>query len=160
MKFFKNNSIVAQFKALNERISEWAYFLNLDKRFQRYLQFSVPKKGIFMDKSLRETSYLEWHQKQNFWWLFCSPLAIKPHNFVKNHPIFKNKGVFYAQFCHDLQEIFFMLLKSSNWGLELVLGQLGLKDLQSHKCRTLYPIFAKKVCLILCRIFSWIKCFT
>ena len=41
----KKNSIIAQFKALNERIPEWAYFLNLDKRFQRYLHFSV-RRGV------------------------------------------------------------------------------------------------------------------
>ena len=47
MKFFKKKSIIAQFKGLNERLSEWAYFLNLDKQFQRYLHFSVPTKGVF-----------------------------------------------------------------------------------------------------------------
>ena len=30
-------------KALNERISEWAHFLNLAKRFQRYLNFDAPE---------------------------------------------------------------------------------------------------------------------
>ena len=55
-------SIIAQFKEfkdLNERISEWAYFLNLDKEFQRHLHFSVPKQGVFVDKSQRRTSYLK-----------------------------------------------------------------------------------------------------
>ena len=28
LKFFKKYSIIAYFKAFNERISEWAYFLN------------------------------------------------------------------------------------------------------------------------------------
>ena len=42
-KFFKKHSIIAQFKSL-ERILEWAYFLILDKQFQRYLNFSAPKK--------------------------------------------------------------------------------------------------------------------
>ena len=65
LEFFKKYSIIAQFKALNERISEWAYFLNLDKLFQRYLRFSAPKRGGFVDKSLRETSYLKWYQKHN-----------------------------------------------------------------------------------------------
>ena len=117
LKFFKKNSVVAQFyKALNERISEWAFFLNLDKWFQRYVQFSVPKKGGFVDKSWRGTSYLEWQQKQNSWWFFCSPLVINPHNFVKNHPVFKNKGLFYAKFCRDLQEIFFVLQKKQCLG--------------------------------------------
>ena len=47
MKFFKKKSIIAQFKGLNEGLLEWAYFLNLDKQFQRYLHFSVPTKGVF-----------------------------------------------------------------------------------------------------------------
>ena len=28
-------------------ISEWAHFINLAKRFQRYLNFSAPKKVFF-----------------------------------------------------------------------------------------------------------------
>ena len=48
LKFSKKNSIVPQFKALNERMSEST---NLDKRFQRYLYFSIPKKAVFGDKS-------------------------------------------------------------------------------------------------------------
>ena len=50
LKFLKKNSIIAQFKAFNGRISEWAYSFNLDKQFQRYLDF-VPKKGVFVDES-------------------------------------------------------------------------------------------------------------
>ena len=50
-KSFKKNSVIAKFKAINERTSEWACSLNLDKQFQRYFHFSVPKKGGFMDKS-------------------------------------------------------------------------------------------------------------
>ena len=38
------------------------------------------------------------------WWFF---------NFVKNHPFFKNKGLFYVKFCQYLQEIFFIPQKSS-----------------------------------------------
>ena len=43
LKFFKKYSIITQLKAL-ERILEYAYFLSLDKQFQRYLNFSAPKK--------------------------------------------------------------------------------------------------------------------
>ena len=46
LKFFKKNSIIAQFKALNEKISEWAYFLNLDELLQRHLHFKVPTNGF------------------------------------------------------------------------------------------------------------------
>ena len=48
---------------------------------------------------------------------FCSPVGIDPHNFVRNYPIFKSKGLIYATFCRVFQEIFFMLQKSSLWGL-------------------------------------------
>ena len=44
-------------KALNERISEWAHFLNLAKRFWRYLNFSTPKNGGFFRQAL-EGSYI------------------------------------------------------------------------------------------------------
>ena len=39
--------IIAQFEALNKRISKWAYFLKLGKQFQRYLHFSAQKRGFF-----------------------------------------------------------------------------------------------------------------
>ena len=42
-KFFKKHSIIAQFKALNERISEWAYFLTLIKNV-------LQKRGVFWIK--------------------------------------------------------------------------------------------------------------
>ena len=42
LKVFGYSSV----QALNERISEWAYFLNLDQQFQRYLHFSAPKKEV------------------------------------------------------------------------------------------------------------------
>ena len=35
----------------NKRISEWAHFLNLAKRFQRYLNFSAPKNEVFLGKT-------------------------------------------------------------------------------------------------------------
>ena len=60
---------VHHFKALNERISEWGYFLNLTKWFWRYLNFSAPNKGVFSDRYFkRELTYLKWHQKEEFWW--------------------------------------------------------------------------------------------
>ena len=43
---------MAQFEAVNEGSQNGLiYFLNLDRQFQRYLHFSVPKKEVFMDKS-------------------------------------------------------------------------------------------------------------
>ena len=50
MKFFRKYLIIAQCKALDERISEWTYFLNFDKQFQRYPHFSAPKKGGFVTR--------------------------------------------------------------------------------------------------------------
>ena len=38
-------------KALNGKISEWAYFLKLAKMFWRYLNFSAPKKIFFLGES-------------------------------------------------------------------------------------------------------------
>ena len=42
--FFKNIWFLHHLKALNKRISEWAYFLNLTRWFQRYLNFSASKR--------------------------------------------------------------------------------------------------------------------
>ena len=109
LKFFKKNSVKAQFKAINERISEWAYFLNLVNQFQLYLHFSVPKRGFLWTRVKGKLYTWSSTKNRTFDGFFCSPLGINPHNFVKNHPIFKNKGLFYAKFCRALQEIFFML---------------------------------------------------
>ena len=121
LKFFKKHSIIAQFKSL-ERILEWAYFLSLDKQFQRYLNFSAPKKrdgGFveFVDKSLKGNYILRVAPTTKFLMVFRSFLGINPHNFVKNHPIFKNKGLFYAKLHQVLHEILFTLQKSSLWSL-------------------------------------------
>ena len=42
-------------KALNERISEWAHFLNLGKRFRRYLNLSAPKNEDLFRQNLEGT---------------------------------------------------------------------------------------------------------
>ena len=109
LMFFKKNSVKAQFKAINERISEWAYFLNLVNQFQIYLHFSVPKRGFLWTRVKGKLYTWSSTKNRTFDGFFCSPLGINPHNFVNNHPIFKNKGLFYAKFCRALQEIFFML---------------------------------------------------
>ena len=70
-------------KALNERISEWAHFLNVAKWFWRFLNFSAPKNWGFFRQDL-EGTYLKWHQKDNFWRFFCNFLGTNSHNFVKN----------------------------------------------------------------------------
>ena len=37
------SKFIDHLKAINERFSEWAYFLNSAKWFQRYLKFSAPR---------------------------------------------------------------------------------------------------------------------
>ena len=53
--FFKIIWLLHHLKALNERISEWVYFLNLTKRLWRYLNFSAPKKGGIFRRDLEGT---------------------------------------------------------------------------------------------------------
>ena len=55
----------AKIKTFDQGISEWTYFFNLAKPFQRYLNFSAPK-SVFLDKTQRKVRYLEWHQKDFF----------------------------------------------------------------------------------------------
>ena len=52
LKLYRNYLIFTSFdlKALNERISEWAHFLDLAKWFRRYLNFSAPKNRVLLDK--------------------------------------------------------------------------------------------------------------
>ena len=45
--FVKITWFLHHLKALNERISEWAHFLNFAKRFRWYLNISAPKNGFF-----------------------------------------------------------------------------------------------------------------
>ena len=47
LKLYQNYLIFHHSEALNERISEWAYFLNLAKQFRSYLNFSTPENGVF-----------------------------------------------------------------------------------------------------------------
>ena len=72
MKFFKKYSIVAQCKALNKRISEWAYFLilNLDKWFQRYSRFSASKKGGFCGQEFKGNFALGMARKNIVFYVF------------------------------------------------------------------------------------------
>ena len=81
--FIKINWCLHHLKALNERISEWAHFLNVAKWFWRFLNFSAPKNWGFFRQDL-EGTYLKWHQKDNFWRFFCNFLGTNSHNFVKN----------------------------------------------------------------------------
>ena len=104
-------------------------YLNLAKRFRRYLNFSAPKSGVFLDKSYRELTYLKWHQKEDFWMLFCNFLEINTHNFVKNDLKFESKSLFDAKFYGVYMK---KILNPKSmifgiWGLKTRLGQFGPK---------------------------------
>ena len=61
------------------------------------IQFS--EKGGFCGQELKGNFILGVAPKTEFLMaFFCSPLVINPHNFVKNHPIFKNKELFMQNF--------------------------------------------------------------
>ena len=49
-----------------------------------------------------ERTYLEWHQKEDFWLIFCNFLGINNRNFVKNNPKFENKDLFQAKILWSL----------------------------------------------------------
>ena len=51
--FSKCIQLLALFITLDEKISEWVFY----KQFQRYLHFSHPKKGGFVDLSIRGAIY-------------------------------------------------------------------------------------------------------
>ena len=94
--FLKHNWSADHLKALNEKISEWAHFLNLTKRFWRYLTFSAQKKRR---KDLQKTCISRMAPKRVFLIdFFCNSLGLNPHNFAKIFPNIENKDLFYAKF--------------------------------------------------------------
>ena len=109
LKLFEKYSIIAQFIALNQEY--WAYVLNFDKRFQRYLHLSAPKKGISWTRVKGEPHTWNGAPITIVEGLF-SFLGTNTHNLVKNHPIFKNKGLFYAKFYRLLHEMHFIFPKT------------------------------------------------
>ena len=94
--FLKHNWSADHLKALNEKISEWAHFLNLTKRFWRYLTFSAQKKRR---KDPQKTCISRMAPKRVFLIdFFCNSLGLNPHNFAKIFPNIENKDLFYAKF--------------------------------------------------------------
>ena len=79
----------------------------------RDIHVSVLQKRGFCGQKLNGT----FTPKTIFYAFFFSFLDINPHNFVKNHPNFKNKCLFYAKFYQVLKQILFIWQKSSLWGL-------------------------------------------
>ena len=99
----------------NERISEWAQFLNLAKRFWSYLNFCTQKKSCFrQDLSGNLHTWLG-TKKKIFWKL----LGINTHDFVKNDPNFESKGLFEVKLHGTWHEKFFRSHRFHIWGLEL-----------------------------------------
>ena len=72
-------------KTLNERISEWAHFLNLVKHFWRCLSFSAPKSRGSFRQDLEGTYNLKSHEKENF----CNLWRINTHNFKNDQKLSK-----------------------------------------------------------------------
>ena len=84
-------------------------------------EFSFSKK-VFFRQDLERTSYLEWHQKEDFWWAFCNFLGIITHNFVKSDPKFEHKDLLHAKFYGAWHKKIFRSQICDIWGL-------GLKNL-------------------------------
>ena len=149
-KFFKIVWFLHHLKALNDRISEWAYFLNLTEQFQRYSNFSALKRG-YVQTGLRGNLHI-WNgtKKKNFNGPFCHFLGINTHNFVKSDLKFENKCLFCAKFDGAWNEKFFGSQSCDIWGLgpKTSLGQFGVKplakDVPSCKSRTIAPIFTNR----------------
>ena len=91
----------------------------------------------------------------------CCPLGINPHNFVKNHPILKIKAHFMQNFVGFHRKIFYVARKVALglWGLRTSCEPIGPNRLIKPEVLNAGSNFCKKD-LILCRILSWIKCFT
>ena len=106
------------FKALNERISEWAHFLNLAKGSRRCLKFSAPKNEVFLDKTLREVTYLKWHHKEGFWGVFLQFSGNKHITLLKmTLNLTRSKSLFDVKFYGTWQEKAFRSQSSDIWGL-------------------------------------------
>ena len=91
--FSKIFDFLHRLKALNERISEWAHFLNLAKG-----STDIWILGFFFTRQdLGTLHYLEWHQKKIFDGFFFNFLEINTHNFFINDPKFESKGLFHAK---------------------------------------------------------------
>ena len=161
LKFFKKYSTITHFKALNERISELSYFLNLDKRFQRYSDFRAPKKGFFCWQELKGNFILGMAPKHNLWCLFVAFWGLtlitlsKIIQFQKIKAYFKQNFIeFYRKYFSCSKKVIFGV-----WGLRTSFGPIGAKRLTQPWVQNLGSTFHKQD-LILCRMLSRIKCFT
>ena len=91
----------------------WVHCLNLDKWFQRYLNFSAPQRG-FLSNNL-EGNYLS-EMAPNIRFLKSSLQFSGTHNFVKNNPKFENKGLYDAKFYGASHEKIFSSQSSVTFG--------------------------------------------
>ena len=101
--FFKIIWFLHHLKALNERISKWAYFLNLTKRFRSVCQ----KRGFFQARLRGNLHIWNGTKKKNFDGLFYHFLGKNTHNFVKSDVKFENKCLFHAKFYEAWHEKIF-----------------------------------------------------
>ena len=53
-------------KAVNDRILEWAYLLNLANLFRKYFSYIAPKTGFFFKEDLEGTDISEMAPKRRF----------------------------------------------------------------------------------------------
>ena len=127
--FFKIIWFLNHFKALDERISAWVYFLNLVKRFWRYLNFSAPKKS-FLGQNLHIWNGNKKNIFDGFFFNFPEVLSKKicqkwPQNLRNFMELDMKKSLI-------LKAVTFGV-----WGLKTNLRYLGQKplarDLSSHK---------------------------
>ena len=75
------------------------------------------KRGVFLNKTYRELTYLTWHQKEDFWGSFYNFLGINTHNFVKNDSKFENKNLFDAKLYGACPEKIFRSQSFDIWRL-------------------------------------------
>ena len=83
---------------------------------------------------------------------FFNFLGINTHNLVKNDSKFENKNLFHAKLYVDMMNFYVDMIrfldakavKLGVWSLKPSLGNLGPKDVSSHKSGTLAPIFARR----------------
>ena len=118
LNFFKNTWFLHHLKDLLEDFS-MGLLLKFSLVVLQMFEFSFSEKRGFFIQDLERTSYLEWHQKEDFWWAFCNFLGMITHNFVKSDPKFEHKDLLHAQFHGAWHKRIFRSQSCDIWGLGL-----------------------------------------
>lgn len=98
--------------------------------------------------------------KKGTWVFICNFLGGNSHNYIKNHPIFENKSLFYAKILWSFKLntypiLYYKKVSFGVWDLKTNFGLTGPKRFTtSIKSRTFSQIF-KKQDLILSTIIAW-----